>query len=191
MLCQADKNLLQSIKSCLKQNQNHWFTTFIIKSELKCNQSADYIFQTVVDETTILWTENYRGFILVFESIIRAIDDEIEWILLMQRYNPSWCIGGLHITPIRKIIPKTGIHFGSKWHIPSHIGICHFKYASYYSLTGTLSAHVILCSIIFWIFLKIQFGDSPKKNAHSLTEMYASFRDNFSNGCNVEPPYGP
>ena len=42
--------------------------------------------------------------------------------------------------------PKNDIYFRSKWHISSHIGICHFKLALSDSSTDILSVYIILFS---------------------------------------------
>ena len=61
-----------------------------IKSELKCNQLADYICKTVVDETTILFNKDYNGLNSFFE-LISLFDVSLHAENLVQR-DCSHCI---------------------------------------------------------------------------------------------------
>ena len=104
-------------------------------------QSVNFAFE-------LFWPVNPYPWILEKKSKTR--DHHRAWFAEKKSRAQHWinlymflCCGFFFQKTLSVTVPKNGIYFWSLRHISAHIGICHLKLISYYSPTGTVSAHII------------------------------------------------
>ena len=87
---------------------------------------------------------------------------------------------------------KNGIYFCSARHISFHIGVCHLKFAPFYSPTDTLSAHIIFILLVLSVtspvmildfFPEMTLGDGLKNSRiRANGNNWSLFQINFFHG---------